>query len=253
MKPQTLKTLSRFALAVAAAATLSACNTVSRLASVGDGPDTTPIMNPTKRPDYRPVTMPMPAPQMARHNPNSLWRSGAKAFFKDQRAKEVGDILTVSIAVENEASLANSTERTRDDSEDTDVTSLLGLEAEATKILPQGANMGSLISFGNEHATKGDGEIDRSETIELEVAAVITQILPNGNLVIAGRQEIRVNYELRELKVTGIVRREDISTTNSVSHDKIAEMRLAYGGRGSISDLQQPRWGTQVWDILFPF
>jgi len=253
MKPQTLKTLSRFALAVAAAATLSACNTVSRLASVGDGPDTTPIMNPTKRPDYRPVTMPMPAPQMARHNPNSLWRSGAKAFFKDQRAKEVGDILTVSIAVENEASLANSTERTRDDSEDTDVTSLLGLEAEATKILPQGANMGSLISFGNEHATKGDGEIDRSETIELEVAAVITQILPNGNLVIPGRQEIRVNYELRELKVTGIVRREDISTTNSVSHDKIAEMRLAYGGRGSISDLQQPRWGTQVWDILFPF
>ena len=253
MKLQTLKTLSRFALVATVAATLSACNMVSRLATVGDGPDTTPIMNPTKRPDYRPVSMPMPAPQMAHHNPNSLWRSGARAFFKDQRAKEVGDILTVSIALDNKGKLANSTERKRKDAEDTDVTNLLGLEAEATKILPQAANMGSLISFGNAHSTQGDGEIDRSEEIELEVAAVITQILPNGNLVIAGRQEVRVNYELRELKVTGIVRREDISTSNTVSHDKIAEMRLAYGGRGTISDLQQPRWGTQIWDILFPF
>lgn len=245
--------LSRFAIIIAAAATLSACNTVSRLAAVGDGPEPTPIVNPTQRPDYRPVSMPMPSPQMATHNPNSLWRTGARAFFKDQRAKEVGDILTVSIAVDNAATLANSTERSRDDSEDTDVTNLLGLEAEATKVLPEGANLGSLISFGNEHSTSGDGEIDRSESIELEVAAVITQILPNGNLVIAGRQEIRVNYELRELKITGIIRREDIATDNSVSHDKIAEMRLAYGGRGTISDLQQPRWGTQVWDILFPF
>jgi len=253
MKQQSFKLFSRFAIVLAATATLSACNTVSRLASVGDGPEHTPIINPTKRPDYRPVSMPMPAPQVARHNPNSLWRSGAKAFFKDQRAKEVGDILTVNIALDNEASLANSTERTREDSEDTDVTNLLGLEAEATKVLPEGVNLGSIISFGNDHSTSGDGEIDRSEAIELEVAAVITQILPNGNLVIAGRQEIRVNYELRELMVTGIVRREDIATDNSVSHDKIAEMRLAYGGRGTISDLQQPRWGTQVWDILFPF
>lgn len=254
MSTQTKQRVLRLVVAAVAAAALGGCgNTVTRISEVGDGPKLTQISNPTARPDYRPVSMPMPAPQIAEDNPNSLWRAGARAFFKDTRAKDVGDILTVKLEIEDSASLENKTERERDDSEDTDVTSFLGLEAEFAKKLPQGINPASVMSFGNLHETKGDGSIDRSETIELTLAAVITQTLPNGALVILGRQEIRVNKELRELMVTGVVRAEDIESDNSINHEKIAEMRIAYGGRGTLSDLQQPRWGTQLWDILFPF
>ncbi len=244
----------RWVAIVLTAAAIGGCgSTLNRLAEVGDGPKLTKIKNPVARPDYRPVSMPMPAPQIVEDNPNSLWRAGARAFFKDTRAKEVGDILTVKLDLDDSATLANSTERERDDKEDTDVTNLLGLEAEFSKKLPQGITPTAVMSFGQKHKTKGDGDIARSEDIELTFAAVITQVLPNGALVIMGRQEIRVNKELRELLVTGIIRAEDIDSDNTISHDKIAEMRVAYGGRGTLSELQQPRWGTQLWDILFPF
>lgn len=228
-------------------------STLERLADVGDGPELSKIKNPVARSDYRPVSMPMPAPQIVEDNPNSLWRAGARAFFKDTRAKEVGDILTVKLDLDDSATLANTTTRERDDSEDTDVTNLLGLENEFAKKLPQGISAAAVMSFGQKHTTKGDGDISRSEAIELTFAAVITQVLPNGALVIMGRQEVRVNEELRKLLVTGVIRVEDIDSDNTISHEKIAEMRVAYGGRGTLSQLQQPRWGTQLWDILFPF
>jgi len=244
----------RWVAVVLMAAAISGCgSTLSRLAEVNNGPKLSKIKNPVARTDYRPVSMPMPAPQIAEDNPNSLWRAGARAFFKDTRAKEVGDILTVKLDLSDSATLSNLTERERDDSEDTDVTNLLGQENEFAKKLPQGISPAAVISFGQKHKTKGDGDITRSETIDLTFAAVITQVLPNGALVIMGRQEIRVNKELRELLVTGVVRVEDIDSDNTISHDKIAEMRVAYGGRGTLSELTQPRWGTQLWDILFPF
>lgn len=245
--------LVRLAAAISIAAAVPGCNTLTRLSEVGGSPELTKITNPVARQGYRPVSLPMPAPQVAEDNPNSLWRAGARAFFKDTRAKAVGDILTVKLNLKDKATLDNKSERERDDKEDTDVTTLLGLEAEFAKRLPQAINPSSVASFGSKSETKGDGSIQRSEDIELTFAAVITQILPNGALVIFGRQEIRVNYELRELMVTGVVRPEDIESDNSISHEKIAEMRVAYGGRGTLSDLQQPRWGTQVWDIIFPF
>jgi flagellar L-ring protein precursor FlgH len=245
--------VARLATAVLLAAAVGGCNTLTRLSEVGDGPDPSPIVNPTQRPGYKPVSLPMPAAQRAEHNPNSLWRSGARAFFKDNRANEVGDILTVTVNLSDKAAFDNKTERQRADSEDTNVSSFLGIEQELASRLPEAVNPDSLISFDDAHQTKGDGSIDRKEELELSVAAVVTQVLPNGNLVIAGRQEIRVNYELRELMITGVVRPEDIDPSNRVSHDKIAEMRMAYGGRGTLSDLQVPRWGTQIWDILFPF
>ncbi len=234
-------------------AVVPGCNLLTRISEVGDGPKLTNISNPTARPDYRPVSMPMPAPQSAEDNPNSLWRAGARAFFKDTRAKTIGDILTVKLDLKDKATMDNKTERERDDKEKSDVTKLLGLEAEFAKVLPQAVDATSLIDFENKHETKGDGSINRSEDIQLTFAAVITQILPNGALVVLGRQEIRVNYELRELMLTGVVRPEDIESDNSVDHTKIAEMRVAYGGRGTLSDIQQPRWGTQIWDIIFPF
>lgn len=234
-------------------AALAGCNTLTRLSEVTDGPSVSPITNPTKRPDYRPVSMPMPAPKVAETNPNSLWRAGARAFFKDQRAKDVGDILTVQLDLSDKAVFNNKTERTRGDKEENAITKLFGLEAEFTKKLPQAVDPTSMIDFANDHQTKGDGKIDRKEEVKLAVAAVVSQVLPNGNLVITGRQEIRVNYELRELMITGVVRSEDIDTTNAIPHTKIAEMRVFYGGRGTLSDLQQPRYGTQILDIIFPF
>lgn len=236
-----------------AATALAGCNTLTRMSEVGSGPKMSPVVNPTATPGYRPVSLPMPAPQAAEDNPNSLWRSGAKAFFKDHRAKAVGDILTIKLAVNDSGTLENKTERDREDSESANMTNFLGLEAELTKVLPQGAVASALGNFGNTHATSGDGSIERSEQITLTFAAVVTQILPNGALVVMGRQELLVNQELRELLVTGVVRPEDIDADNTISHEKIAELRAAYGGRGTLSGLQAPRWGTQIWDILFPF
>ncbi|MBL6959355.1 MAG: flagellar basal body L-ring protein FlgH [Rhodospirillales bacterium] len=253
MSNHTTRSLFRLSAAVLIAIGLAGCNTLSRISDVNGGPKLTEITNPTAQPNYRPVSMPMPAPVTPNVNPNSLWRSGAKAFFRDHRAKEIGDILTVQLNLADSASLENETTRDRADSEDTDVTNLLGLELEFAKKLPQGVDPTSMISFGSAHSTSGDGTIERKETVTLTFAAVVTQILPNGALAIIGRQEVRVNNELRQLMVTGVVRPEDIESDNTITHTKIAEMRVAYGGRGTLSDLQQPRWGTQLWDILFPF
>ncbi len=237
------------------ATSLGGCNLMTRLSEVGgEGPQVSQIQNPVARKDYQPVSLPMPSPQPIEANPNSLWRAGARAFFKDHRAKEVGDVVTVKMSLADSAKFQNKTTRDREDSEDHDLNNILGFESELTKVLPQGINSpGQIVNFATNHSTSGNGEIDRSETLSLTFAAVVTQILPNGSLVVMGRQEVRVNKELRELVMTGVVRPSDIESDNTVSHEKIAEMRVAYGGRGTLSDLQSPRWGMQIWDIVFPF
>ena len=232
---------------------LSACNAITRLSELDTGPKVTPISNPVGRPKYRPVSMPMPSPKSVLHKANSLWRPGARKFFRDQRAGQVGDILTVKLSLEDSAALKNKTTGARDDTEDGDVTNLLGLEGEFTEFLPQGLNPATALSLGTKRATSGDGAIDRSEKLAITLAAVITQVLPNGNFVIFARQELKVNFEMREVMVTGIIRPEDITSANEIWHTKIAEMRVAYGGRGTLSDLQQPRYGHQLVDIIFPF
>ena len=232
---------------------LSGCNVLTRLSEVGDGPELTKIINPVARTDYRPVSLPMPAPEVAEDNPNSLWRAGARAFFKDHRAKNIGDIVTVKLDLADSAKFNNKTERERDDKETTGVPFLLGLEAEFAKVLPEAIVPATVASFSDKHETTGDGTIERDETLKLTFAAVVTQILPNGSLVIVGRQEILVNSEVRELMVTGVIRPSDIDSDNTIADENIAEMRVAYGGSGTLSQLQQPRWGTQIWDIIFPF
>jgi len=236
---------------------LSGCNVLTRMSEVGDPPQLSQIKNPTTRQDYRPVSLPMPAPLVAEDNPNSLWRSGARAFFRDHRAKEVGDIVTIQMSLDDSATFANKTTRARADSEKFTANDLLGLEAELSKILPQAVGTaglgGQIVDFANDHDTSGDGTITRSEALSLTFAAVVTQILPNGSLVVMGRQEVSVNAELRELVVTGVIRPSDIDSDNTISDDSIAELRVAYGGRGALSNLQKPRWGMEMWDILFPF
>ncbi|NWG46408.1 MAG: flagellar basal body L-ring protein FlgH [Alphaproteobacteria bacterium] len=230
-----------------------ACAQIGQIKDVGRTPDLAPIENPVATPAYRPVTMPMPDPDVTPGQANSLWRVGARAFFKDQRAARVGDILTVEIDITDQAQVNNTTSRSRTSAADADLTNLLGLETQLTGPFAEGIDPSSLASFGNTTSANGTGTINRSESVSLTVAAIVTQILPNGNLVIMGRQEVRVNYEVRELLITGLVRPEDITNQNTVQHTQIAEARISYGGRGHISQVQQPAWGQQVYDILFPF
>jgi flagellar L-ring protein precursor FlgH len=242
------------ALAVLAALLVTGCgNTLNRLAEVGETPPMTHIQNPTQSPGYRPVSMPMPAPTAEQRQPNSLWRTGARSFFKDQRAAQVGDLLTVLITIEDKAELTNTSERSRANTDDASVNALLGYESSLNRVLPEAINPGNLVDIDSATSNNGSGSINRNEKIDLKIAAVITQRLPNGNLVVQGRQEVRVNYEVRQLQIAGIVRREDITADNTISYDKIAEARIAYGGRGQITDVQQPRYGSQILDVLFPF
>jgi flagellar L-ring protein precursor FlgH len=233
---------------------MSACSTADRLRQVGRAPDLTPPAGPEINAAYRPVQMPMPRQDAPVYNANSLWASGARSFFKDQRATKVGDIVTVRIDISDKAKVSNQTSRSRKSTEDADVTGLLGLESSIVgQALPSGYDPSAAISLGSDSATQGAGAVDRSEQIALTVAAVVTQVLPNGNLVIQGRQEVRINFEVRDLFVSGVVRPEDVSATNEIKHTQLAEARISYGGRGQLTDVQQPRLGQQVVDILFPF
>jgi len=246
-------TPARLGLCLGLVLALGACNAVNRLATIGTPPPMSPITNPTQQPGYRTVSLPMPDPEEPTHMANSLWRQGARAFFKDQRAARIGDILTVQIAIDDKANFDNATERTRTSTENNGITGLLGYEGSLGRILPQAVNPASLLNLNGNSAQTGEGKIQRNESINVTVAAIITQVLPNGNLVIQGRQEVRVNFEVREFLITGIVRPEDISSSIFIQHTQIAEARISYGGRGQITDYQQPRYGQQVLDVIFPF
>ncbi len=232
---------------------LAACNTVDRLEQIGQTPPLTPVMDPTQAPDYRPVAVPMPAQEQVAYQANSLWREGSRTFFKDQRAARVGDVLTINIAIDDEAKVANTSARGRTNSEKSGLPNLLGFEGNYAGALPDAVNPASLLSMNSDSASRGTGSVDRKEEINLTIAAIVTQVLPNGNLVVQGRQEVRVNYEVRELLVGGIVRPEDIANDNTINHTQIAEARISYGGRGQITDVQQPRYGQQLIDVIWPF
>ena len=227
------------------------CSAVDRLSQIGEQPKLSAIENPTAQPGYKPVQMPMPKPEVASYSPNSLWRNGSRAFFKDQRATHVGDLLTVTVNITDKANIENETQRSRSNKEDSGITDFIGaktLGAQAQKVLP-----GRILTADSTASSDGKGSVNRTEALQTNVAAVVTQVLPNGNLVVEGKQEIRVNYEIRELIVAGIVRPEDIQSDNTIDSSKIAQARIAYGGRGQITDVQQPRYGQQVMDVLLPF
>lgn len=236
-----------------AALLVSGCNAMERAMEIGDAPKLGPIQDPTGQPGYQPVRMPMPAPSMGERQANSLWQTGARAFFRDQRASRVGDILTVVIKIDDKAEIANETKRTRDNSEKAELPSFLGYEKQLKGWLPDEIDPTTLVDATSAGKTGGKGQVDRKEKINLRVAATITQVLPNGNLVIQGKQQMVVNYDMRELQINGVIRPEDISSENTVNYDQIAEARIAYGGHGQLMDVQQARYGQQLYDILFPF
>jgi flagellar L-ring protein precursor FlgH len=248
-----MKNTMKYTTILAACATLSACGTADRIASIGKQPEMTKIENPTTSEGYQPVSLPMPSPKNITPQKNSLWAYDRTTFFKDQRASDVGDIITVMINIDDEAELENESSRSRSNNEDADLPSLGGIEGDLGAILPEAVNPADLVNFGSTSNSSGTGSIEREEEVTVQLAALITQILPNGNLVIHGRQEVAVNYEKRILEIDGVIRPEDISVENTIESQKIAEARIRYGGEGHITDVQQPRYGQQLYDIVFPF
>ncbi len=245
--------MNRQALVLLAAAALSGCGTLTRLSEIGRPPVMTATADPTQDPRWRPVTMPMPRAEVAPREPASLWRSGSRAFFKDQRAAQVGDIVTILVNTTDAANMQNVTSATRTGTETEGLPNLFGLESALPRILSKAVSASTLVNASSTNSNVGTGSIKRNESVTIRLAGVVTQVLPNGNLVVAARQEMRVNSELRELRVSGVIRPQDIASDNTVPHDRMAEARISYGGRGQLTDLQTPRYGQQALDILLPF
>jgi flagellar L-ring protein FlgH len=243
--------LLRCALLSTVALASASCSTLEQLQHLGQTPKLSPVANPTTEPGYKPVQMPMPTPQPAVYNPNSLWRNGSRAFFNDQRAHQVGDILTVKVNINDTAEFQDQTQLTRSTSEDSEISNFLGANTianPAKAVLP-----GSLLTTDGSTQMNGNGTINRQDQLVTNVAAVVTQVLPNGNLVIEGKQEIRLNSEMRELLIAGIARPEDIDSDNTIELPKIAEARVAYGGKGTLTNIQTQPWGQQVTSVALPF
>lgn len=183
----------------------------------------------------------------------SLWSGGQQSLLGDRRAIKRGDILTVVIEIDEEAEISNSTSRSRNSAEDLGIPDFFGIPERINEKLPEGATLDDAVTINSSGSSGGDGSVSRKEELTLRIAASVTQVLPNGVLAIQGSQEVRVNFELRELLVQGYVRPEDISRRNEITYDKIASARISYGGRGQITDVQQPRYGQQALDMILPF
>lgn len=245
--------LSTRPLACAVLLGLSACGSGG---VVGVAPSFTPIDPSVETLAMAEPSLPaavLPPEAMRASSPASLWTGERGSLLGDNRAMARGDILTVVIEIDDSAQISNATDRARQGSQEMGVGAFFGLPEALAGELPGGAGITPAVDLSSSSDFSGDGSVSRAEQLELRVAATVTDILPNGVLQIAGSQEVRVNFELRELLVTGFVRPVDISRQNEVTYDKIAQARISYGGRGQITDMQQPRVGQQLADLVLPF
>lgn len=229
---------------------LTACGSADHL---GKAPSFTPPQQGTEHAAMLSPGLPRIIEQPAPLAEASLWSRSQSSLLGDRRAMARGDIMTVVIEIDEKAEISNSTARSRGGSESLSVPQLGGISQRLDEKLPEGASAADLVDLNSSSSSNGDGSVKRNEKLTLRVAATITDVLPNGVLAISGSQEVRVNFELRELLVTGYVRPQDISRQNEITYDKIASARVSYGGRGQISDVQQPRMGQQILDIVLPF
>ena len=240
------KLYSKISALLLTGAALSACSAIDRIENIGEAPRMAAVGNPAGQQ----IVAAIPRPAPITHVNNSLWQPGAMSFFHDPRAMHVGDVITVNVSVTDTAKMQNTTSRSRTNSENASMDNLLGLE----KVLPGiGMDPSSLVKMGSDNSNVGSGKVERSEALNLTLAALVAQVLPNGNLVIDGHQQVRVYNELRDMRLSGIVRREDITQDNTVNLSQIAEARVTYGGQGTMSDVQQPRYGSQLLDIVLPW
>ena len=219
---------------------------------IGKAPDFTPVRGGNEQRAMLSPGLPLTA-NHRRVDRSSLWTAGQASLLGDRRAVKRGDILTVAIEIDDEAEMSNSSSRSRNGTESMSLPHLFGIPQRINRKLPEGASMDEAVSLGSSSDSNGDGSIRRNEKLTLRIAATVTDVLPNGVLAIEGLQEVRVNFELRELLVTGFVRPQDISRQNEITYDKIASARISYGGRGQISEVQQPRYGQQILGRILPF
>jgi flagellar L-ring protein precursor FlgH len=248
MSPPLSASLRSVLAALAVLAPLGACTTVAEAVR---SPELAPVGYPAALvPREQAIIVPREAGSASA---NSLWRVGARAFFADQRASRVGDILTVNIDIDDKAKTTNSTSSSRDSSMSAGIPHLLGLESSLGRILPGGYDPANALDTSSKTSNAGAGSVNREEKISLTIAAVVTAVLPNGNLMIQGTQEVRTNTELRQLTVAGIVRPEDITASNTIKHTQIAEARISYGGRGDISRVQKTPAGQSLVERFSPF
>ncbi|WP_377191519.1 flagellar basal body L-ring protein FlgH [Ruegeria meonggei] len=229
---------------------LSACGRVDHL---GKPPSFTPNEDSPEHVAMLWPGLPLHTQPQRNVDRSSLWSGGQHSLLGDQRAIKKGDIMTVVIELDEKAEISNDTERSRSGSESLGIVGLFGLPQRAAERLPDGATLDEAVAINSSSESKGEGSVKRKEKLTLRVAATVIDVLPNGVLSISGSQELRVNFELRELLVTGYVRPQDISRQNEITYDKIASARVSYGGRGQITDVQQPRYGQQVLDAVLPF
>lgn len=229
---------------------LTACGRADHL---GKPPTFTPAAGTSEHRAMLSPGLPMTIEQQPPVKEASLWSRSRQSLLGDRRAITRGDILTVVIEIDERAEISNATGRSRSGTESMGIPQLAGISQRLDDRLPEGASASELVSVNSSSASSGDGSVKRNEKLTLRVAATVVEVLPNGVLSISGTQELRVNFELRELLVTGYVRPEDISRQNEITYDKIASARVSYGGRGQITDVQQPRYGQQILDILLPF
>ena len=225
----------------------------SRLDHVGKAPTFTPANETPEHVAMLWQGLPMNTTPQRPVDQASLWSGERQSLLGDRRAVQKGDILTVVIEIDEKAEISNDTSRSRSGSESLGVPNLLGLPQRIDSHLPEGASMADAVALDSASSSSGTGAVKRREKLTLRVAATIVDVLPNGVLAINGSQELRVNFEMRELLVSGYVRPADISRQNEITYDKIASARVSYGGRGQITDVQQPRYGQQLLDVLLPF
>jgi flagellar L-ring protein precursor FlgH len=239
---------TRLVLALAVLAPLGACTTVKEAVH---GPELAPVGYPSTLAPMDPhiVAREMPQPASA----NSLWRVGARSFFHDQRASKVGDILTVLINIDDSAKTTNETTVGRTSGITAGIPHVLGLETSLGKILPGAYDPANAISTNTKTTQDGSGQVNRQEKIQTSIAVNVAAVLPNGNLVIQGTQEVKINNEVRQLTVAGIVRPEDITSANTIQHTQIAEARINYGGRGDISRVQKTPAAQSLVEKFWPF
>lgn len=229
---------------------LAACG---RLDQVGRAPEFSPLEGSYQHHAMYSTPLPEDILPQTPTDASSLWTAGRSSLFGDRRAAQRGDILTVVIEIDDKAEISNFSGRNRAGSENMGMPSLFGIPQRLDDQLPAGASMAEAVSTTGTASYKGSGNVSRKEKLTLRVAATVVEELANGVLRIEGQQEVRVNFELRELIISGYVRPIDISRQNEITYDKIAGARISYGGRGQITDVQQPRYGQQVADILLPF
>lgn len=235
---------------------LSGCSSIlDKLDNINKAPPMTEVMNPQENPNHKQLTWPMPETQPpTKQYANSLWQHGARAFFRDGRAARVGDILKINVNINDRLQFINQTQGKRTTIDEAAAPALLGATNQILKALPHiDPNPAALLDITGNLDVKGTGTVVRQDVVTTQVAALVTQMLPNGNMVIEGKQEITMNKDVREVSVKGVIRPQDINSDNTIDSTKIAEARITYTGRGQLNDVQQPRWGGQVVDAVSPF